>query len=267
MKIINTLRGGLGNQLFQWALSKSLEQKYNCEVYLDIEEFKYEIWDGRITKRTFDLGMFPNLKFKLSDNKNISKDINNSFIELNEDNFNPNNKLLNNEKNYKLIGYWQNHSFFEDVRHIITKDLGITEILKNDLYTTYPELNLNCVSIHIRRTDYLTSNGFHPIQNISYYEEALKIIGDYDNLLIFSDDIKWCKENLNFKNQRFIENNTSLVDLWLMSLCKHNIIANSSFSWWGAWLNNNKNKKVIRPSRWFSYGDVPNMSPQEWIKL
>lgn len=267
MKIINTLRGGLGNQLFQWALTKSLEQRYNCEVYLDIKEFNYSNWDGRITKRKFDLGGFPNINFKLLDNKNISQFTNNEFIELNDNNFNPNNQLLNIEKNYMMVGYWQNHTFFENFSHIIKKELDISETLKKELYLTYPELNLNCVSLHIRRSDYLTSNGFHPVQTLSYYENALKTIGNYDNVLIFSDDIEWCKENLNFKNQRFIENNSSLVDLWLMSLCKHNITANSSFSWWGAWLNDNKNKKIIIPSKWFSYGDVIHMSPQEWIKL
>jgi len=265
MKIISTLQGGLGNQLFQWALTKSLEEKYNCEVYLDVQEFRYDNWAG-ITKRTFDLPQFSNLKFKIADEVS---DINlkNDFIELYERDFNPNFVKLDSDNNYKLFGYWQNYTFFNHKRSSIMNELMIPSKLKNELINKYPELDTNCVSLHIRRTDYLTSNGFHPVQDLLYYKKALDIIGDYDNVLIFSDDIEWCKKNMNFKNQKFVENNLPSIDVWLMSLCKHNIIANSSFSWWGAWLNNNINKKVIKPSKWFSYGDSPQMCPPEWIKI
>jgi hypothetical protein len=261
MKLLSVIKGGLGNQIFQWALTKSLEQKYNCDVYLDIDEYEYSNWNGKITKRTFDLHQFPNLKFKLK-KENI-----NNLITLTESNFNPNTNLLNPNINYKLDGYWQNYNFFDNVKDVINQELIIPKNLKNELYIKYPELNNVCVSLHVRRTDYLTSNGFHPVQDLFYYKNAINLIGDYDNILIFSDDIQWCKENLKFKNQIFIEGNSPYIDIWLMSLCTHNIIANSSFSWWGAWLNNNKHKKVIIPSKWYSYGDVPHMSPQEWIKI
>jgi hypothetical protein len=98
----------------------------------------------------------------------------------------------------------------------------------------------------------------------------LDIIGNYDQLLIFSDDIDWCKNNLQFKNMVFIENQNTFEDIWLMSLCKHNIIANSSFSWWGAWLNKKSDKIVIAPNDWFgpnSNLNTSNIVPQTWIKL
>ena len=103
-----------------------------------------------------------------------------------------------------------------------------------------------------------------------YYKNALDIIGGYENLYVFSDDINWCKTNLKFKNMVFVEGNDDVEDLWLMSLCDHNIIANSSFSWWGAWLNINPNKKVISPKRWF--GEQTNLSsddiiPVSWTKI
>jgi Glycosyl transferase family 11 len=108
------------------------------------------------------------------------------------------------------------------------------------------------------------------VQTIKYYEDAIDIIGDYEYLLVFSDDIKWCRENLKFNNMIFMETLTDIEDMWIMSLCKNNIIVNSSFSWWGAWLNKNKNKKVIAPSNWFGPRANINSSdiiPEKWIKI
>jgi hypothetical protein len=92
----------------------------------------------------------------------------------------------------------------------------------------------------------------------------------YDNILVFSDDISWCKDNLKFDKMNFIEGLDNVEDMWLMSLCDNNIIANSSFSWWGAWLNSNFNKKVIAPLHWF--GDSANLNtsdiiPTNWIRI
>ena len=107
--------------------------------------------------------------------------------------------------------------------------------------------------------------------DIEYYQNSVNIVGEDKHYLIFSDDVNWCQDNFNFiKNKTIITNNLDYQDLYLMSLCKNNIIANSSFSWWGAWLNNNKDKKVIAPSKWF--GEKANLNqndiiPKEWIKI
>jgi hypothetical protein len=113
---------------------------------------------------------------------------------------------------------------------------------------------------------------YHPIQTIEYYQNAIKIIGEENHFVIFSDDIKWCEENFNFlKNKTFISGNTDYEDLYLMSMCKHNIIANSTFSWWGGWLNCNIDKKVIIPSKWFgisnSHLNTNDLYCNKWIKL
>ena len=126
----------------------------------------------------------------------------------------------------------------------------------------YPFLLNNTVSIHVRRGDYVHLPNHYPIQSVEYYQRAYEIIGDKNiNVVIVSDDISWCKENLSFNNTHFIENETNITDLYIMSLCKHNIMSNSTFSWWGAWLNNNPNKKVIQPSNWF--GPSLPLSPDE----
>jgi len=133
----------------------------------------------------------------------------------------------------------------------------------------YNILNKDTVSIHVRRGDYTNLQHIHPLQSIEYYENAYNIIDDKSiNVLVFSDDIEWCKNNIKFENITYIEGETNIVDMYIMSLCTHNIIANSSFSWWGAWLNNNKNKKVIAPINWF--GSQSNLYtgdiiPKKWI--
>lgn len=267
MRIVNVLRGGLGNQLFQWAISKFLEEKYNCEVYQDVREYDYKNYENKITKRKFALTDFPNIEYKLLTEHNINELKNWNLIELNEKNFNPILSILNKSNNYKLFDYWQNYRYFYEINEIISNQLKIPQTKEKEFYLKYPDLNRNTISIHVRRTDYQLSNGFHPIQPISYFENAVKILGDYDKILIFSDDLDWCKNNFKFKNQIFINSESDIDDFWLMSLCKNNIISNSSFSWWAAWLNENKNKKIIRPKLWFSFGDVPNMSPESWIKI
>ena len=128
----------------------------------------------------------------------------------------------------------------------------------------------NSISLHLRRTDYLTSNGYHPVQDISYFSDGIDIIGDYNKIYVFSDEIEWCKTNLNFQRMVFMEGYSNIEDLRLMSLCKYNIIANSSFSWWAAWLNENKDKKVIAPKQWF--GPQANLNeqgigPETWSKI
>lgn len=257
--IIVKLQGGLGNQLFQWAYGKSLSMKFNIDFFIDISFYDQQ---SNCTFRNFDINKFPNAKFKILDFQV------NDFIEI-KDNFFYNEFEPSENKNYYIDGFWQTEKYFIDLMKEIKHDLSPTDDILNSINKTIP-LNNNSTSLHVRRTDYLTSNGFHPIKDINYYDEALKIIGDYDYLYIFSDDISWCKENLNYKNMVFIENNDNVTDLWLQSICKNNIIANSTFSWWGAWLNNNENKKVISPKKWFGDNvsiNTKDIIPDSWVLI
>ena len=250
--IVTKLQGGLGNQLFQWAVTKSLSVKYDSEYRFELSYFKSPGWN-------IELDKFKKIVLDEYDNKiplNLISD-NFYFKEI------PNNSFLN--------GYWQSEKYFISVENLIRDDLKIEENLKNYIISKYPVLNENTVSLHVRRGDYLNSQDCHPVQTIDYYNKSYDIINDSNiNVIVLSNDIDWCKENLKFNNILFIENEVNITDLYIMSLCKHNIIANSSFSWWGAWLNENKNKKIVSPSKWF--GEKANIYtgdiiPNNWIMI
>ena len=255
--IITKLQGGLGNQLFQWAYGKTLAVKNNTNLFLDTTFYSDQTGN---TPRNYELTKFPNLICK-------NPEIEHRETIIIGDNFHYNEFIYNEKYHFYLNGFWQSENYFSSVSDLIREQLQpTTETLKK----LKQYINGKSISLHVRRTDYVTSNGFHPVQTLEYYNKALEIIGNYDQLLVFSDDINWCKENLKYDNILFIENQDNVEDLWLMSLCDHNIIANSSFSWWGAWLNKNKNKIVIAPNNWFGVQTNLNnldMVPANWIKI
>jgi hypothetical protein len=259
--IVSKLQGGLGNQLFQWAYALNLSIEHKTTFFIDISSYNNQIG---ITQRSFSLNKFKNLNLNIYDGQKI-----NPLVTISDD-FNYKNFLYYEFLNYYLNGYWQSEKYFKANEKTIKKELSINEDDKLKILSKYPQLEKNSISLHIRRTDYVNQQHNHPVQTIEYYKNALDFIGEYNYLLIFSDDINWCKENLQFSNMIFIENNDEITDMQIMSLCKNNIIANSSFSWWGAWLNNNPNKKVIAPTKWFGESlnlNTSDIIPDNWIKL
>jgi hypothetical protein len=258
--IISKIQGGLGNQMFQWAYGRYLSNKYQTELRLDSSFYNLNL----SPKREFLLNKFQNI----SPNTDLKVSLIGPIYKI-EDNFTYKELPSPVGSNYYLDGYWQSEKYFKEIESIIREDFKPSDETMNKLLKT-PLIDKNTISLHIRRTDYVTSNGYHPVQSIEYYNKAVETIGEYDYIFVFSDDIKWCKENLHFDNMIFMEGFTDIEDLHLMSMCKNNIIANSSFSWWGAWLNNNFNKKVIAPSKWF--GEKSNLNeadiiPENWIKI
>jgi hypothetical protein len=240
MKYVTTkLMGGLGNYLFQIAstYAKSMDDK--LKFIIDVND----ITIAHSNPDNYKNNIFRKLKFQT---------LNESYYIWNEPSFNY-TKMPEFKHNVKMVGYFQSEKYFGSRRKKILDIFSIDDETNNYLKTKYGEtLNKNTCSLHVRRGDYVKLSKFHPPQSIEYYEEAIKIIGEDSHFLIFSDDIKWCKKNLSFiKNKTFIEGNTDYQDLYLMSMCKNNIIANSSFSWWGAWLNKNRHKKVVSPKLWF----------------
>jgi hypothetical protein len=154
--------------------------------------------------------------------------------------------------NLDLYGYFQSEKYFEgvDFKEVFKPTKEVNDYIDNK----YGELlKKDTASIHIRRTDYLTHADYHYNLGLDYYHNAIRAFDDRYTFLIFSDDIDWCIDNLGTHNCVFISGNEDIIDLFLMSKCKHNIIANSSFSWWASYLNDNPGKKVIAPTKdkWF----------------
>ncbi len=172
-------------------------------------------------------------------------------------------------------GYYQELSIVQhnekDLRHTFSFR---TKLLNQKTREIVPlVMQQNSISIHVRRTDYLELSDTFDTFSIDYYHQALKHIEEkYPNrtVYIFSDDIKWCKDNLVIPNAYYVDWNTGKdywQDMYLMSCCHHNIIANSTFSWWGAWLNTYPEKIVIAPKLWTTTDDGSSLIPKEWIRI
>jgi len=166
-----------------------------------------------------------------------------------------------NWQNMDLSGYYQSPKYFEGY------DKEIIEMLTPNFYF---EKEADLCSIHVRRGDYVNIQDCHPLMTMEYYHNAMEKSGS-KKFLIFSDDIEWCKKNFTGNMFEYSENNSPPVDLALMSKkCNNNIICNSSFSWWAAYLNNATNKTVIAPNNWFGHKlghNTKDLLPESWIKL
>jgi hypothetical protein len=260
--LIAKLEGGLGNQLFQWARVRHLSLKHNAPAFLDLSYFELP---RESTPRNFSLDKFPFINYhteiKLAGPSKPLETIADDFI-FKEFNYQDN-------LNYYFDGYWQNEKYFKGSSDIIRRELAAPD----EVVFRWKEIIGSCrqpVSLHVRRTDYLQFAHIHPPLPVNYYENALGLVSGYDSIIVFSDDIDWCKNNLPFSDMIFAEGQSDVEDLWMMSFCKHNIIANSSFSWWGAWLNSNANKTVIAPKAWFGPSSVLSAAeivPTSWLTI
>ncbi len=181
-----------------------------------------------------------------------------------------------------IDGYFQCEKYFCNIRSILLKEFTLKSSLSS--YSSSLKKNIesfeNTVSLHVRRGDYVSNKVFsdvHGTCNLDYYKKAIEYISkEFEDIkfFVFSDDIAWTKENIDIENVIYVDSEENRIpheDMYLMSLCSHNIIANSSFSWWGAWLNQNNEKIVIAPKRWFSDDKMQNQSldivPSSWIRI
>ncbi|MFH1461878.1 MAG: alpha-1,2-fucosyltransferase [bacterium] len=284
--IITKLQGGLGNQMFQYAIGRFLAQKNKTELKLDLSFYCNK---QNEPQRIYSLENF-NIKENIATQKEIEdfekyknksgwkhffykSFFTNDSIYVKEKQFNFDPKVLKTYDNSYLDGYWQNEKYFKSIENIIRENFTLKNKLPDNLQNILTKIkNPNSISLHIRRGDYVNKENYNVLP-IEYYNEAIKIITEKNSdihLFIFSDDIVWAKNNLNTEFPiTFIYGNKDYQDLILMSLCKHNIIANSSFSWWGAWLNSNPNKIVIAPKKWFNKTEIntEDLIPKSWIKI
>jgi len=237
--ITTQLRGGLGNHMFQIAATYALALDNNDDC-----AFEHAITIGQESTRAYINNIYSRIKFVSSDEiKSKSKYFESNFYF----------QQLSYKSNLQLVGYFQSEKYFKyhskKIRALFEPTDNIIQYIR-DKYSSI--LNGNTVAMHIRRGDYLKTTHLAECSE-EYYQNAIKDFTECD-IIVFSDDIEWCKVNFKGNNFIFIEGEEDYIDLYLMSMCKNNIIANSSFSWWGAWLNNNKNKKVVAPKIWFNRG-------------
>lgn len=270
--------GGLGNQLFQYCFYLALK-KENCkkDFSLDIEDFNnYSLHNGYELERVFNL----NEKYFKSAVKNriyrkvIDKIFYLNYKERKSDYYKFNSKYLSCFNSHSIIdGYWQSLQYVE-LSRVFWEDKLIFPSLVTDKNIKLENIckRHQSVSLHVRRGDYINHESLGGICDLDYYEKAIsyfkhKIVKPV--FIVFSNDINWCVNNLP-KDTKYIfvswnVGNQSYIDMQLMSYCKHNIIANSSFSIWGAILNNNKSKTVVRPKRWINNKKEDELKLDNWV--
>jgi len=296
--IIVKLQGGLGNQMFQYAFGKYLEKEFKKKVFYDLTFYNQSQEKG-ITTRNFELGIFdlkinalPLIFSKIFDSNSINykftylfskafrklfyiKHIYDSdeLIDIKYEAFSKQNAIL------FFVGYWQNFIYTESIWDDLKKDFYFASLPSKFNQDLINEIkSQNSVSIHIRRADYLENKNinFHGICSLEYYFSAIDYIKrktSNPHFYVFSDDIEWAQTHLvNNNNITFVNHNNGLdsfEDLRLMKNCKHNIIANSSFSWWGGWLNENQNKIIIAPEKWYidPINNEKFILPDSWVRM
>jgi hypothetical protein len=292
--IISQLIGGLGNQMFQYAAGRALAVKRHTPLKLDISGFRnYQLYHGFELTSAFELQCdiaadadvqrmlgfranrlaravlqrFPGLH--LGDKRFIREPHIHYWEEFNEA-----------PVDCYLSGYWQSERYFTPIAEVIRGDFSFSPATDTANIACIRKIaEVPSVSLHVRRGDYVSNPEaarVHGTCNIEYYAKAIAYVAARErdiHLFIFSDDPDWAVDNLPLGSWPYtcVSHNTgkdSWRDMHLMSLCRHNITANSSFSWWGAWLNRHPGKMVVAPSRWFaSRHDASDVVPVQWVCL
>lgn len=262
--IYSYLEGRLGNILFEIATGASLAKRMNVP-------FKALICSPELLGKPDSCLMSEYVEpFRRSILRNV--DLSDQFPENQKVYKEPtfHYRALPAEKDILLKGFFQSEKYFDEkvVRDLFRIDPDtLSYIQKKYGYI----LDMNPVSILVRRGDYLKLQFKHPVCQMSYYKNAISAFDIDSVFLVISDDIKWCKKKFRGDNFFFVDDEPPLIDLYLQSLCTHNIISNSSFGWWGAWLNPNIKKKVICPTPWFAplekNMNTKDLCPAGWIKM
>lgn len=254
--------GRYGNQMFQLAALIGIAEKSGYELKIPIENTKddFDVFFDLSKQKTEPTNMELRKPFLIPDKyfapaEQIVPNINQRYEEP-QFHFNPN--VFNIPDNIDINGYFQSEKYFkhaeEIVREVFTFRPEIREKAKLELAKVKDDAPR--VSIHVRRGDYVANSANHTVTGMEYYAEAINKFFSKEayRFVVFSDDPEWCKEM--FEGGYIVDINDSYTEMCMMSMCDHHIIANSSFSWWGAWLNPNPQKIVTAPSLWFG----PNLN-------
>lgn len=278
------LSGGMGNQMFQYATGRALAVKYDVPLRLDTTYLLDRTPRSNFTFREYDLDVFCVQAEVISSQKSswqlkVEK-IKNKLLRPRgvEKSFSFDPTVLSWGPEVTLQGYWQSPKYFSEIEDVIRADFTLNHPLPENTKTLLAEIQSTAsVAIHVRRGDYV-GHAFHDIDlGQSYYDAGLRHITSkhaIEKIYAFSDDIEWCKTNLHFDIvTTFVgpeyAGQKGEEHLMLMSACRHFIIANSTFSWWGAWLCTNSEKIVVAPRQWFKDTsiDTDDLIPSEWLRL
>ena len=247
--------GRLGNQMFQYAALRGIAEKHGYEWCIPPSDFRNEHKDHQLFEA-----------FKLPSVGHVEM-LGATYVE--EKSFTFDKDLFENcQDHVNLYGFFQTEKYFKHIENKIREDF----IFVDDIWNPCKEMFAfdEAISLHIRRSDYVEKQDYHPLCPMEYYENALNKLPKDIPVLIFSDDTEWCKKQEIFQPDRFLisESNNNLVDMCLMTMCHYHIIANSSFSWWGAWLSSTR--KVIAPKVWFGPNanlDDVDLVPESWERI
>ncbi|MDR2815891.1 MAG: alpha-1,2-fucosyltransferase [Proteiniphilum sp.] len=283
--IIVLLKGGFGNQLFQYAIGKQLSVKYNMPLKLDLSFLEAEATG--YTQRSFELdklnisaGIATQEEVERIKRRNRGKLFNRTKIR--ERNYSPFKIRLKPGRDYYLNGYWQSDKYFKEIGEIIREEFTFKENPEDEYFIDMQEqiTSSDSVSVHFRRGDYITNqpaNKLFETCSPDYYRKAIDLIATRignPKLFIFSDDISWVRQHFKTIYPTVFVDKSDIFrhsDFRLMAKCKHHIIANSTYSWWAAWLNPDKEKIVIAPRKWFRSKQeqfkTKDKLPKEWIKI
>lgn len=252
-------RGGIGNAMFKFAASVSLAMDNNVE-YMFSTEFIRPVDPNY---KTYYNNILRGFKFI----KNLPP----TYHTYNEPKFSYTDIPYTKGTDLLLDGYFQSEKYFIKNKEMIINLFKPTNEIKESIINDIPNIQ-NYISIHIRRGDYLNYPDYHPQQSLEYYKKAIDNFGLDRTYIIFSDDLEGVKDMFSFlPNKIFYTSNKDWLDLYTMSFCEHNIICNSTFSWWAAYLNENPNKVITAPKKWFgpayTHYDTSTLIPKEWLIL
>jgi len=259
--------GRLANQMFQYASLKGIARNVGADICIPNHS------------QSVDDGIGNKLRTELFDSFDLRVDVgllnNGHAPTVQERQFHFDEELFKMCPDHvSLQGYFQTEKYFKHIESEIREDFTFKDEILKPCQEMISSVE-NPLALHVRRTDYIVNSDNHFNLPLKYYESALKHFENDRNVIIFSDDPEWCKSQELFSDDRFMvsENTDNRVDLCLMSLCNDFIIANSSYSWWGAWLSPNKNKKVIAPIQWFGKTgytkdhDTKDLIPDDWTRI
>lgn len=276
--VIAKLYGGLGNQMYQYATAVALAERLRTKAYMDLDWFEEVKKDPELTLRWYELdgfgiapktpGFIARMNLKLNPPTVFKEDF---FGYL------PQFEQLSG--NVILDGYWQSYKYFEAHKDAVVNTFSFLKLEDPEGIKVLSRIqSQNSIALHVRRGDYNTKRGrdFHGLIPMSYYQKAAADITKKvksPTFFVFSDEIDWCKQNIKLDHPTvFVDSNTprtGVEDMRLMAACKHAIIANSSFSWWAAWLSETPDKIIYAPTAWFKGAEheIDDRLPSSWIKI